>query len=138
MSQLTENGPNPIQEIRETFQAYTDAFSRQDSSAFLGYYYYPTLIIDREKSPVVLDGFIGYIKGKIGLSRVFRDLNKRNFSHSQLDGEPQVQILREDVAIASGQATRWSKDKTVLEQFQYTYTFRKRSNHWKIVGGVIH
>ncbi|MCM1984048.1 nuclear transport factor 2 family protein [Lyngbya confervoides] len=82
-----------IQEVQETFQAYTQAFSRQDIEAVLSYYAYPIILIDRDKPPVGLDRWLGPIKGRIGLGRLFKALRGQNFSHSELEGNLEVQIL---------------------------------------------
>lgn len=69
---------------------------------------------------------------------VLSGLRKRGFAFSKLDQEPHVQMLRDNLATVKGNATRFTADHVELERFGYTYTFRKVSQEWKIVVGIIH
>jgi ketosteroid isomerase-like protein len=125
--------------IADTFQAYIKAFNTKKGSNLLPFFHDPILLIDREKDPVIFDkSIIGRIKSSIGFKKVFKDLEKSGFDHSELDNEPQVKLLSETIGIITGNATRYKTDHSVLERFGYTYTFRKTSAGWKIVVGIIH
>jgi ketosteroid isomerase-like protein len=127
------------EEIKATFQEYIKAFNTKKGSNLLPFFHNPILLVDREKNPVILDkSIIGRFKSSFGFKRVFKDLEKRGFDHSELDNEPQVKLLSEKLGIITGNAIRYKTDHFVLERFGYTYTFRKTAEGWKIVTGIIH
>jgi ketosteroid isomerase-like protein len=130
---------NPSEEIKAKFQEYIKAFNTKNGSNLLPCFHDPILLVDREKDPVILDkSIIGRLKSHYGFKKVFRDLEERGFDHSELDDEPQVKLLNKTLGIVTGNATRYKTDHSVLERFGYTYTFRKTSEGWKIVTGIVH
>jgi ketosteroid isomerase-like protein len=130
---------NPSEYIKAAFQDYIKAFNTKDASNLIPFFYDPILLVDREKDPVILDkSIIGRIKSFFGFKKVFKDLEKSGFDHSELDNGLQVKLLSETIGIVTGNATRYKADRSVLERFGYTYTFRKTSKGWKIITGIIH
>ncbi len=125
--------------IKATFQEYIKAFNTKKGSNLFPFFHDPILLVDREKDPVILDkSIIGKIKSALGFKKVFKDLEKRGFDHSELDDDPQVKLLSATLGSITGNATRYKTDSSVLERFGYTYTFRQTSEGWKIVTGIIH
>jgi hypothetical protein len=129
---------HPSEDIKTIFQKYTDAFNTKKASNLIPFFHYPTILIDRDKKPAFLGSIIGSIKARIGLGGVIKELQKQGFDHSKLDDEPQVKLLSETLGIITGNATRYKTDHSPLESFGYTYTFRKTSEGWKIITGIIH
>jgi ketosteroid isomerase-like protein len=130
---------NPSEDIKAKFQDYIKAFNTKDGSNLTPFFHDPILLVDREKDPVILDkSIIGRLKSHFGFKKVFKDLEERGFDRSELDDEPQVKLLSKTLGIATGHATRYKTDRSPLESFGYTYTFRQTSEGWKIVTGIIH
>jgi ketosteroid isomerase-like protein len=125
-------------DVRQRFKDYSEAFSARNVSKIVSYYHYPAVLIDRDKEPVTFGKFIGPLKAFIGFTKVLGELKKRGFAFSKLDGEPHVQMLNANLATVRGNATRYITNGEELERFGYTYTFRKVSQEWKIVVGIIH
>lgn len=122
-----------IATVLETFNEYIEAFNRKDARALIPFYDFPCLMInkgDRPKSiPHPLLGFLGF-------SKAIKELRQQGFEYSKVE-ELSAKLLRENLAVVSGMATRRKQDNSKLEDIGFTYTLRKTAN-WKIVTGVVH
>lgn len=126
-------------EVLETFNQYGEAFSLLKPRALLSFYHYPSMLISHDKSVVIKNGFEAWLV----FTKLMADLKKQNFARSEIHEEKtKVKFLSDNLATITGTATRYRKDGTILESFDFTYTMRKVSDqvsdHWKIIVGIIH
>ena len=122
-------------EVLETFNQYGEAFSMLKPRALLPFYHYPSMLISHDKSVVIKNGFEAWLV----FTKLMADLKKQNFARSEIHEEnTKVKLLSDNLATITGTATRYRKDGTILESFDFTYTMRKVSDSWKIIVGIIH
>lgn len=122
-------------EVLETFNQYGEAFSMLKPRALLPFYHYPSMLISHDKSVVIKNGFEAWLV----FTKLMADLKKQNFARSEIHEEnTKVKLLSDNLATITGTATRYRKDETILESFDFTYTMRKVSDSWKIIVGIIH
>ena len=93
------------------------------------------MLISHDKSVVIKNGFEAWLV----FTKLMADLKKQNFARSEIHEEnTKVKLLSDNLATITGTATRYRKDETKLESFDFTYTMRKVSDSWKIIIGIIH
>ena len=121
--------------VLETFNQYGEVFSMLKPRALLPFYHYPSMLISYDKSVVIKNGFEAWLV----FTKLMADLKKQNFARSEIHEEnTKVKLLSDNLATITGTATRYRKDETILESFDFTYTMRKVSDSWKIIVGIIH
>lgn len=126
---------NEPSEVLKTFNQYGEAFSMLKPRALLPFYHYPSMLISHDKSVVIKNGFEAWLV----FTKLMADLKKQNFARSEIHEEnTKVKFLSDNLATIPGTATRYRKDGTILESFDFTYTMRKVSDSWKIIVGIIH
>ena len=126
---------NETSEVLKIFNQYGEAFSMLKPRALLSFYHYPSMLISDDKSVVIKNGFEAWLV----FTKLMADLKKQNFARSEIHEEnTKVKLLSDNLATITGTATRYRKDETILESFDFTYTMRKVSDSWKIIIGIIH
>jgi hypothetical protein len=121
--------------VLETFNQYGEVFSMLKPRALLPFYHYPSMLISYDKSVVIKN----VLEAWLVFTKLIADLKKQNFARSEIHEEnTKVKFLSDNLATIPGTATRYRKDGTILESFDFTYTMRKVSDSWKIIVGIIH
>lgn len=121
-------------EVLEVFNEYGTAFTMLKPKALLPFYHYPSMLISPDKSVVIKNGLEAWLV----FTKLMADLKRQNFDRSEIHNNTKVKFLSDNLAIITGAATRYKKDNTELESFDFTYTMRKVSDRWKIIVGIIH
>jgi hypothetical protein len=119
--------------VLEVFNSYNLAFRKLDPKILVDYYYYPSILTDDEQTILMFHPLVAYFV----FGSVVKKFEMNNYGYSILNTITAKQ-MSENLALASGRATRHRKDDTPYEEFGFTYTFRKKNDNWKIVYGVIH
>ncbi len=115
------------------FESYTEDFKKLDPGILVDYYDYPSTLTDNEQTILMFHPIVGYFV----FGSIVKKFKKENYKCSKLDVITAKQLSK-NLALVSGKATRYDKDKNPYFEFGYTYTFRKKDNKWKIIYGVIH
>jgi ketosteroid isomerase-like protein len=120
-------------DVRQTLQAYEQAWSRHDAAAIAAFYFEPAMRVSKS-GPVIRANradqeafFAGYL----------RAMTERGYERSEwelLD----VSLLDAQTALASGIAVRYRADGTVLERVGLTYNLWKTGEGWKIFLSATH
>jgi ketosteroid isomerase-like protein len=121
-------------QILATFREYTETFRQKKAAPLLRFYAFPALMVDRDEKPKVLSNSVIAF---IGLSLAIQKLKTQGYAYSHLH-ELGAKQLQENLAIVSGTATRHNDKDKIIDEFGFTYTLRKTSQHWKIIAGIIH
>ena len=121
------------QEVDQVFVDYFRDFSNLDLKAIVSYFHLPcTFIVPQEvfvfPSASEVEGFWG---------PRFADLKAQRFGHTER-AAGNVRALKDDTAIASSLAVRYSEDGVELERRGATFILRKNGGEWKIVSLVHH
>lgn len=116
-----------FEDVRQTLQAYEQAWSRHDAAAIAAFYFEPAMRVS-QSGPIIRANrteqetfFAGYLRAIVG----------RGYEHSEwemLNGR----LLDAHTALASGIAVRYRADGTVLERVGLTYQLWKSGEGWKI------
>jgi ketosteroid isomerase-like protein len=122
-----------FEEVRQTLQAYEQAWSKHDPSALAAFYFEPAMRVSKA-GPVVRASradqqafFAGYLRAII----------ERGYDRSEwesLDGR----LLDAQTALGSGVAVRYRADGSVLERVGLTYHLWKTVDGWKIFLSATH
>src|SRR5258706_1233082 len=119
--------------IRQTLQAYEQAWSRQDAHAVAGFYFEPAMRVGKA-GPVVRptqtdqeNFFDGYLRGMVG----------RGYDRSEWESL-EVRLLDPQTGMASGIAVRYRADGSVLERVAVTYQLWSTEKGWKIFLSATH
>ena len=119
--------------IRETLQAYEQAWSRHDAHAVAGFYFEPAMRVSKA-GPVVRPTqadqetfFDGYLRGFVG----------RGYDRSEWESL-EVRLLDAQTGLASGVAVRYRADGSVLERIAVTYSLWSTDKGWKIFLSATH
>lgn len=130
-----KNMKDETSEVLETFNEYGEAFELLKPKALLAFYHYPSMLISRDKSVVIKNELEAWLV----FTKLIADLEGQNFDRSVIHEEnTKVKFLTENLATITGTATRYRKDGTEIESFDFTYTMRQVSDDWKIIVGIIH
>ena len=144
------NMSNEIEAVKAKFIEYSKVFNDLKPESMPPFFH--------EGSVLITTPLVATMKNATEIQGVFTQfmnaLRLKNFTHSELDIENlQAKMLSENLAIVSGSAIRYKKDKDVedeLERISVTYTFCKdipeatattpqpTDGVWKIVSGIIH
>jgi len=119
--------------IRNTLQAYEQAWSRHDAQAVAGFYFEPAMRVSKA-GPVVRPTqadqetfFDGYLRGFIG----------RGYDRSEWESL-EVRLLDAQTGLASGITVRYRADGSVLERVAVTYSLWSTDKGWKIFLSATH
>lgn len=119
--------------IRQTLQAYEQAWSRHDAHAVAGFYYEPAMRVGKG-GPVVRPTqadqesfFEGYLRSMVG----------RGYDRSEWESL-EVRLLDAQTALASGIAVRYRADGSVLERVAVTYHLWNSDKGWRIFLSATH
>ncbi|HKB81817.1 MAG TPA: hypothetical protein VKD04_01275 [Burkholderiales bacterium] len=119
--------------IRETLQAYEQAWSRHDAHAVAGFYFEPAMRVSKT-GPVVRPTqadqetfFDGYLRGIVG----------RGYDRSEWESL-EVRLLDPQTGLASGIMVRYRADGSVLERVAVTYQLWSTDKGWKIFLSATH
>src|SRR5258706_6220499 len=119
--------------IRQTLQAYEQAWSRHDAHAVAGFYFEPAMRVSKA-GPVVRptradqeNFFDGYLRGMVG----------RGYDRSEWESL-EVRLLDAQTALASGIAVRYRADGSILERVAVTYSLCSTDQGWKIFLSATH
>jgi len=122
-----------FEEVRQTLQAYEQAWSRHDAAAIAAFYFEPAMRVSKS-GPVIRVNradqesfFAGYLRAMI----------ERGYERSEwefLNGS----LLDAQTALASGIAVRYRADGSVLERVGLTYHLWKTGDGWKIFLSATH
>ena len=122
------------QEILKTFEEYSEKFQALKPRDVMGYYHYPSILINDDKAAALKNPLEAYIALKIAMG----DLKKQGYEYAYTRNL-KVTMQSDHLAIITGAATRFRKDDSVILDFGLTYNFRKdKDNKWKIIAGIIH
>ena len=141
---------NEIEAVRAKFIEYSKVFNKLDPKLILPFFHVGSILITTD-----LVATMKSLQEVKGVFTQFMDsLRHKNFTRSELDvNNLQAKMLSENLAIVSGSAIRYKKDKDTeveLERIGVTYTFCKdipeatattpqpTDGVWKIVSGIIH
>jgi ketosteroid isomerase-like protein len=133
MSSVPASAQETFEDVRQTLQAYEQAWSRHDAQAIAGFYFEPAMRVSKA-GPVVRATradqqtfFAGYLRAMI----------ERGYERSEwesLNGR----LLDAQTALASGVAVRYRLDGSILERVGLTYHFWKTGDGWKIFVSATH
>lgn len=133
MSSVPASAQETFEDVRQTLQAYEQAWSRHDAQAIAGFYFEPAMRVSKA-GPVVRATradqqafFVGYLRAMI----------ERGYERSEwesLNGR----LLDAQTALASGVAVRYRLDGSILERVGLTYHFWKTGDGWKIFVSATH
>ena len=122
-----------FEDVRQTLQAYEQAWSRHDASAIAAFYFEPAMRVSKA-GPVIRATradqeafFAGYLRAII----------ERGYERSaweSLNGR----LLDAQTALASGIAVRYRADGSILERVGLTYHLWKTADGWKIILSATH
>ena len=119
--------------IRQTLQAYEQAWSRHDAHAVARFYFEPAMRVSKA-GPVVRptqtdqeNFFDGYLRGMVG----------RGFDRSEWESL-EVRLLDAQTGLASGITVRYRADGSVLERVAVTYQLWSTEKGWKIFLSATH
>ena len=119
--------------IRQTLQAYEQAWSRHDAHAVAGFYFEPAMRVSKA-GPVVRPMradqetfFDGYLRGII----------VRGYDRSEWESL-EVRLLDAQTGLASGIAVRYRADGSVLERVAVTYQLWNTDQGWQIFLSATH
>lgn len=119
--------------VRQTLQAYEQAWSRHDARAVAGFYNEPAMRVSKG-GPVVRPTradqetfFEGYLQGIIA----------RGYERSEWE-LLEIRMLDAQTALASGISNRYRADGSVLERVGVTYQLWKTPDGWKIFLSATH
>jgi ketosteroid isomerase-like protein len=119
--------------IRQTLQAYEQAWSRHDAHAVAGFYFEPAMRVSKA-GPVVRptqtdqeNFFDGYLRGMVG----------RGYDRSEWESL-EVRLLDAQTGLASGITVRYRADGSVLERVAVTYSLWSTDKGWKIILSATH
>ena len=119
--------------IRQTLQAYEQAWSRHDAHAIAGFYFEPAMRVSKA-GPVVRPTqaeqetfFDGYLRGMVA----------RGYDRSEWESL-EVRVLDAQTGLASGITVRYRADGSVLERLGVTYSLWGTDKGWKIFLSATH
>jgi ketosteroid isomerase-like protein len=119
--------------IRQTLQAYEQAWSRHDAHAVAGFYFEPAMRVSKA-GPVVRptqadqeNFFDGYLRGFVA----------RGYDRSEWESL-EVRLLDAQTGLASGITVRYRADGSVLERVAVTYSLWSTEKGWKIFLSATH
>lgn len=119
--------------IRQTLQAYEQAWSRHDAHAVASFYFEPAMRVGKA-GPVVRPTradqqafFEGYLRSIVG----------RGYDRSEWESL-EVRLLDAQTGLASGIAVRYRADGSVLERVAVTYSLWSTDQGWKIFLSATH
>ncbi len=124
---------DPLDEVRQTLQAYEQAWSRHDAHAVADFYFEPAMRVSKG-GPVVratrVDQetfFDGYLRAIVG----------RGYERSEWESL-EARLLDPQTALASGISVRYRADGSVLERVAVTYQLWNTGKGWKIFLSATH
>jgi uncharacterized protein (TIGR02246 family) len=130
---VAAKGEDEDQAVRQTLEAYEQAWSRHDAAAVAGFYYEPAMRVGkggpavratRSDQQAFFEGFL-------------RGLADRGYARSAWE-ELDVRLLDAQTAIASGITLRYRSDGSLLERVAVTYGLRRSDEGWKIFLSATH
>ena len=119
--------------IRQTLQAYEQAWSRHDAHAVASFYFEPAMRVSKA-GPVIRPTqadqetfFDGYLRGMVG----------RGYDRSEWESL-EVRLLDAQTGLASGITVRYRADGSVMERVAVTYSLWSTEKGWKIILSATH
>lgn len=121
------------QAVKQTLEAYEQAWSHHDPKAAALFYYEPAMRISRDGPKVRAKR-----KDELAFFKVFLPaLVKAGYDHSRWD-RLTVHLLDAHTAIASGVVTRYRRDGSVFQRQGVTYGLWRTEQGWKIFLSATH
>jgi len=124
---------DPLDEVRQTLQAYEQAWTRHDAHAVADFYFEPAMRVSKG-GPVVRATradqetfFDGYL----------RAIAARGYERSEWESLD-ARLLDPQTALASGISVRYRADGSVLERVAVTYQLWYTDKGWKIFLSATH
>lgn len=124
---------DPLDEVRQTLQAYEQAWSRHDAHAVADFYFEPAMRVSKG-GPVVRATradqetfFDGYLRAIVA----------RGYERSEWESLD-ARLFDPQTALASGISVRYRADGSVLERVAVTYQLWNTGKGWKIFLSATH
>lgn len=125
---------NPINDIRQAFGAYAQAFNSLEPEKVEPFFHLPAMLMTSERVAVMLTNQ-DVIKV---FEQLMDSLKKQDFKESKIIGSLKVIQLSNNQGQVAGIAKRFNRADEEIEHFGFTYTLRKVETQWKIIAGVLH
>ncbi len=123
----------PFEDVRQTLQAYEQAWSRHDAQAIAAFYFEPAMRVSKA-GPVVRASRVDQQAFFAGYLRAIMERGYDRSEWESLGGR----LLDAQTALASGVAVRYRADGSVLERVGLTYHLWKTGEGWKIFLSATH
>lgn len=124
---------DPVDEVRQTLQAYERAWSQHDAQAVADFYFEPAMRVSKG-GPVIRATraeqrtfFDGYLRAIVA----------RGYERSEWESLD-AKLLDAQTALASGIAVRYRADGSILERVAVTYELWHTEAGWKIFLSATH
>jgi ketosteroid isomerase-like protein len=124
---------DPLDEVRQTLQAYEQAWSAHDARAVSAFYYEPAMRVSKGGPAIRATRadqesfFEGYLRAIVA----------RGYDHGEWESLD-ARLLDGHTAIASGISVRYRADGSVLERVALTYELWRGEGGWKIFVSATH
>lgn len=124
---------DPFEEVRQTLQAYEQAWSAHDAHAVSAFYFEPAMRVSKGGPAVRAtradqeNFFDGYLRAIVA----------RGYDHGEWESLD-ARLLDSRTAIASGISVRYRADGSVLERVALTYELWRDEEGWKIFLSATH
>lgn len=119
--------------VRQTLEAYEQAWSRHDAHAVADFYFEPAMRVSKG-GPVIRATradqetfFDGYLRGFVA----------RGYERSEWESL-EVRMIDAQTALASGISVRYRADGSILERVAVTYELWNTGSGWKIFLSATH
>ena len=120
-------------EVDQLFVDYFPDFSALDLRAIVSYFHLPCAFI----TPKTVFAYSTADEVEDFWAPRFRDLKESGFDHTERS-RASIKILNDNTAVASGLATRYTKDGNELERRGASFVCRKTLNGWRIATVIHH